>query len=51
MSRICVWLLLLVAVVVFVGLATGQAMWQWIILYWLILSAKNAADLAEGSKR
>lgn len=51
MSRLCVYLLLLVALVVLVGLAKGRTMWQWIVAYWLILSVKNAADLNGGKPR
>lgn len=36
--------LAVVAAVVATGLIMGWSMWAWIILYWLVLTAKNVLD-------
>lgn len=45
-SQLLVFLLMADACLVAVGLARKQNMWKWIVLYWVILTLKNACDLA-----
>ncbi|MBR4442537.1 MAG: hypothetical protein IKS52_04625 [Clostridia bacterium] len=43
-SQTLVFLLMLDAAWVAIGLARKKNMWKWIVLYWLILTVKNAVD-------
>ena len=43
-SQFFVFLLLLDAAWVAFGLLRKRNMWRWICLYWILLTAKNAAD-------
>lgn len=43
-SQFFVFLLLLDAAWVALGLPRKRNMWRWICLYWILLTAKNAAD-------
>lgn len=43
-SQVLVLCLIGIAAWVAVGLARKKVMWKWIILYWVVLTAKNAAD-------
>lgn len=43
-SQILVLCLILIAGWVAVGLARKKVMWKWIVLYWVVLTLKNAAD-------
>ena len=48
-SQILVLMLMADAAFVAQGLLRKKNMWKWICLYWIILTAKNAADfLANG---
>lgn len=49
-SQLCVFLLMLNAGIVAVGLSMGVNMWKWIILYWIVLTVKNCADFITGCK-
>lgn len=44
MTQLLIFLLMIDAAIVFVGLCRKKNMWVWICLYWLILTAKNAID-------
>ena len=43
-SQILVLCLIGIAAWVAVGLMRNKNMWRWIILYWVVLTLKNAAD-------
>ena len=43
-SQILVLFLIGIAALVAVGLMRKKNMWRWIILYWVVLTAKNLAD-------
>ena len=45
-SQILVFVLMVDATVVYVGLLRKENMWAFIVLYWLILTVKNAVDFA-----
>ena len=45
-SQALVFLLMADAYIVFVGLLRKKNMWKWIVLYWMILTLKNAVDFA-----
>lgn len=44
-SQIFVFLLMADAAWVAFGLSRKKNMWKWIVLYWVLLTAKNACDL------
>ena len=44
-SQILVIALIIDAAWVAYGLARKKIMWRWIVLYWIILTAKNLCDL------
>lgn len=44
MSQFCVFLLMLDALWICIGLAANRVMWGWIVLYWAILTLKNYFD-------
>lgn len=44
LSRICILLLLIDAIIVAIGISLQQNMWVWIAGYWVILTFKNLAD-------
>lgn len=44
-SQILIILLMIDAAWVAYGLIKQKVMWKWICLYWIILTAKNFADL------
>ena len=43
-SQLLVFVLMADALFVCVGLARKENMWRWIVLYWAILTIKNAVD-------
>lgn len=43
-SQILVLCLIGIAAWVAIGLMRKKNMWKWIILYWVVLTAKNLAD-------
>ena len=43
-SQLLVFALMADALMVCVGLALKKNMWKWIVLYWAILTVKNAVD-------
>lgn len=43
-SQALIYLLMVDAGWVFIGLTRKKNMWPWICLYWAILTAKNAVD-------
>ena len=43
-SQVLVLCLIGIAARVAVGLMRKKNMWRWIILYWVVLTLKNAAD-------
>lgn len=43
-SQVFVYLLMLDALWIACGLVQRRNMWSWIVLYWLLLTAKNYAD-------
>ena len=43
-SAVLVVVLALIAAVVAVGLIAGYAMWPFIVIYWMVLTAKNLTD-------
>ena len=43
-SQILIFALMADAYIVFVGLLRKKNMWAFIVLYWLILTLKNAVD-------
>lgn len=45
MSQFLVFLLMADAAWVAYGLSKKRNMWKWIIVYWIILTAKNFVDL------
>ena len=47
-SQNLVFLLMLDAAWVALGLMRRKKMWWWICLYWVLLTAKNAVDFAAG---
>ena len=49
-SQFLVFLLMIDAAWVAYGLYMQRVMWKWIVLYWVILTAKNAVDLCGGIK-
>lgn len=44
-SQLFVFLLMLDALTVAVGLAKKKNMWAFIVCYWILLTAKNVCDL------
>lgn len=44
-AQILIFLLMADAAWVAYGLIRKRNMWRWIVLYWLILTAKNMVDL------
>ncbi len=46
LSQIFVFLLMIDAAIVAVGLSNKRNMWQFIFLYWILLTVKNAVDFA-----
>lgn len=44
-SQMLVFLLMAEAALVAYGLSRRRNMWPWIVAYWVILTAKNLADL------
>ncbi len=44
-SYVITFLLMADAAKVADGLANKENMWHWIVLYWVLLTAKNAIDL------
>lgn len=40
-----------IALTVCAGLAAGVSMWQWIVAYWAVLTAKNITDFVGGRKK
>ena len=44
-SQLFIFLLALIAAFVAYGLLKHKIMWHWIVLYWLVLTAKNVVDL------
>lgn len=44
MSRLCIFLLMVDAAWVCIGLMQNRVMWAWIVLYWAILTVKNFID-------
>ena len=48
LSQSCIFLLMVDAAAVFIGLANGQNMWLLIVGYWLILTIKNLIDYVKG---
>lgn len=51
MSRLCIFLLMVDAAWVCVGLMQNRVMWAWIVLYWAILTVKNFIDWKKSKKR
>lgn len=47
-SNALVLALAVIAAVVATGLIAGVQMWPWIIMYWLVLTAKNIVDYVGG---
>lgn len=45
LTQMLIFLLMIDAGWVFLGLTRKKNMWAWICLYWALLTAKNAADL------
>ena len=45
MTQVFIFLLAIIAGYVAYGLYKRKVMWKWIVLYWLVLTAKNAVDL------
>lgn len=43
-SQLLVFALMADALIVCIGLARRRVMWRWIVLYWAILTVKNALD-------
>ena len=43
-SQVLVLCLIGIAALVAVGLARKKVMWKWIVLYWVVLTLKNASD-------
>ena len=44
LSALLVLALAAIAMTVCAGLAAGRSMWQWIVGYWAVLTAKNIVD-------
>lgn len=44
LSALLVLALAAIALTVCAGLAAGRNMWQWIVAYWAVLTAKNVVD-------
>lgn len=44
LSQLFIFLLIAIAFIVAVGLSRKKSMWPLIVLYWLVLTAKNVAD-------
>lgn len=44
-NQLFVFLLAFIAGCVAYGLYKKKVMWKWIVLYWLVLTAKNLLDL------
>ncbi len=51
MSQLCVIALIMIAAVVSVMLMCGVSAWLVIILYWVVLTGKNACDLMALKKK
>ena len=49
-SQIFVFLLCADASIVFAGLSQNKNMWEYIVAYWLILTAKNFVDFIIGQR-
>ena len=45
LTHLLIILLASIAAIVAYGLYKKQIMWHWIVLYWLVLTAKNVLDL------
>ena len=43
-SKVMIFLLMFISMVVAVGLAHKDNMWKWIVAYWVTLSVKNIID-------
>lgn len=48
LTQIFIFLLAYIAAIVAYGLYKKQVMWKWIVVYWLVLTAKNVMDLLNG---
>lgn len=44
-NQLFIFFLAAIAGYVAYGLYKRKVMWKWIVLYWLVLTAKNAVDL------
>lgn len=44
-SQIFIFVLIIIAAIVAIGLIQKQNMWKWIIAYWVVLTVKNLCDL------
>ena len=51
MSQLCVIALIMIAAVVAMMLMCGVSAWLVIILYWVVLTGKNACDLMALKKK
>ncbi len=49
MTHLLIILLAIIAAIVAYGLYKKQVMWRWIVVYWLVLTAKNVMDLLKSS--
>ena len=45
-SQLLVFALMADALIVCIGQARRRVMWRWIVLYWAILTVKNAFDFS-----
>lgn len=45
MTHLLIILLAIIAAIVAYGLHKRRVMWKWIVLYWMVLTAKNVLDL------
>lgn len=49
LTNLLIILLAIIAAIVTYGLYKKQVMWNWIVLYWIVLTIKNALDAIGGS--
>jgi len=47
-TQIFIFLLAYIAAIVAYGLYKRKDVWHWILLYWMVLTAKNMLDLLNG---